>query len=394
MGPQDRHGDQEGRRRTPRPRYREVEVEVRLKELTPPSGAPSRTPSSTRVRKQRRRRVKERRRRVAVLVPLLLGMLYGAYVLVTAAFAYGGEEPETATVTVREGDTLAEVADELERTGVVGSATFFKVRARLAGGETGVKPGAYRLERGESTEGILATLSSEEEDISTYAVTIPEGLTIRQTAGVVAEAGGGVPAAEFESAAASSAYDYAFLAEPAVRSTEGFLFPKRYEFQKGTGARSLVDRMLEQYLRETAELDFAAAKEKLDLTEYQIVIVASLVEKEAANPEERALVAAVIYNRLREDMPLQIDASVQYAIGEPKERLSLDDLQVESPYNTYENRGLPPGPIASPSKASLQAALEPARTDYLYYVLEAGGKKHFFTNDYDEFLKAKEKAGR
>jgi hypothetical protein len=102
--------------------------------------------------------------------------------------------------------------------------------------------------------------------------------------------------------------------------------------------------------------------------------VASLVEKESANPEERPVIASVIYNRIRADMPLQIDATVQYAIGEPKEDLSLADLEVQSPYNTYENPGLPPGPIASPSRESLEAALNPAQTGHLYYVLEADGK--------------------
>ena len=119
--------------------------------------------------------------------------------------------------------------------------------------------------------------------------------------------------------------------------------------------------------------------------------MASLVEKEAANDEERPLVASVIYNRIRADMPLQMDAALQYVLDEPKEDLSLDDLEIESPYNTYKTAGLPPGPIANPSRESIQAALEPARTDYLYYVLQADGNEHFFTNDYDEFLDAKQK---
>jgi UPF0755 protein len=122
--------------------------------------------------------------------------------------------------------------------------------------------------------------------------------------------------------------------------------------------------------------------------------VASLIERESANSEERPIIASVIYNRIRQGMPLQIDATIQYALGEPKAELSLLDLKVDSPYNTYENPGLPPGPIASPSRESIQAALEPADTNYLYYVLDAEGKEHFFTNDYDEFLAAKAEAGR
>ncbi len=325
------------------------------------------------------------------MVLVLLGLVAGVFALVGAALRGGEEEP--VTVTVEEGDTLASVADKLDEAGVINSSTLFELQARVRGGATQLRPGQYRLVPGESGEKILATLSSEEEDVSTFPVTIPEGLTVAQVARTV-ENEGGIPAAQFEEAAGRTDYGYAFLEDPAVKSTEGFLFPKSYQFEKGTGAEGMIDRFLEQYLIETEGLDFRAAEERFNLTEYQLVTVASLVEKESANPEERPKIASVIYNRIRAGMPLQIDATVQYALGEPKENLSLADLEVESPYNTYQNPGLPPGPIASPSRDSLVAALEPAENDYLYYVLEADGRKHFFTNDYDEFLAAKNEAGR
>ncbi len=349
------------------------------------------------VRRPSRPRPKRRGRKApsllarVLMVLLLVGIVVGVVALVGAALRGGEEEP--VTVTVEEGDTLSSVADKLDEAGVINSGTLFKLQARVRDGATQLKPGQYRLVPGESGEEILATLSSEEEDVSTFAVTLPEGLTIVQAAGTV-ESESGIPAAEFEEAAKRTDYGYAFLEDPAVKSTEGFLFPKSYEFEKGTGAEGMVERFLEQYLIETEELDFRAAGERFNLTEYEFVTVASLVERESANPEERPKIASVIYNRIRAGMPLQIDATVQYALGEPKENLSFADLEVESPYNTYQNPGLPPGPIASPSRESLVAALEPAETDYLYYVLEADGKKHFFTNDYDEFLAAKNKAGR
>lgn len=325
------------------------------------------------------------------MVLLLLGVVVGVVFLVASALRGGGDEP--VTITVAEGDTLSNVADKLDEAGVIGSSTLFELQARVRGGATQLKPGQYELMPGESGEVILATLSSEEEDVSTFAVTLPEGLTLAQVARRV-ETEGGVPVAEFEEAAGRTDYGYAFLDDPAVKSTEGFLFPKSYEFEKGTGAAGMVDRFLEQYLIETEALDFPAAEKRFNLTEYQLVTVASLVEKESANPEERPKISSVIYNRIRAGMPLQIDATVQYALGEPRENLSLADLEVESPYNTYKNPGLPPGPIASPSRESLVAALEPVETDYLYYVLKADGQEHFFTNDYDEFLAAKREAGR
>jgi UPF0755 protein len=152
-----------------------------------------------------------------------------------------------------------------------------------------------------------------------------------------------------------------------------------------------VTRMLEQYLLETQTLDISSAKERFNLTEYELLTVASLIEKEASNPEERPLVASVIYNRIRQDMPLQIDATVQYALERPKEELSLADLKVDSPYNTYKNIGLPPGPICSPGRQSLEAAINPAQTDHLYYVLKPNGEEHFFTSSYEKFLKMKQK---
>jgi UPF0755 protein len=291
-------------------------------------------------------------------------------------------------VVVEEGDTLASVADKLEEAGVIASPTLFKLRARLRGEAAQVKPGGYQFEPGEGADEILRKLSSG-DSASSFAVTIPEGLTLVQTAQVLAEQTG-IPAEEFEAAARETGYGYAFLDDPAVRTTEGFLFPKQYEVEKDAHASRVVDRLLQQYLVETKDLDFAGARDRTGLTEYELVTVASLVEEESANLEERPLIASVIYNRLRAGMPLQIDASIQYALEKPKEELKFSDLDIDSPYNTYANLSLPPGPIASPSRESIKAALEPARTDYLYYVLGTDEQAHFFTDDYDEFLDVKQ----
>lgn len=338
--------------------------------------------------KKRRRGRKTPAGRLLLLALLLLGVLYGLYLLASAAFGGGEEEP--VTVAVEQGDTLSSVADKLEAAGVIESSNLFKLETRLQGGDTEIKAGEYRFVPGEDSEQILETLSSG-ESVSAFNITVPEGLTLEQTARVVEEEGG-IPAEEFETAAGRTDYGYDFLEDPAIRTTEGFLFPKKYEFERGVDAAQIVDRLLRQYLLEKEGLDFAEAQDRFNLTEYELVTVASLVEEESANPEERSLIAGVIYNRIRSGMPLQIDATVQYALGKAKEDLKLDDLDVDSPYNTYKNRGLPPGPISSPSRESIQAALEPAETNYLYYVLEADGEEHFFTDDYDEFLEAKDQA--
>ncbi len=340
-----------------------------------------------------RRRKKRRSGRPLAGLLLLAGVLAVIYAIFAAAT--GGDEARAEPVKIRvaKGDTLSGVAERLEEKGVIGSSFLFELEARLEGKSTAIKPGEYTFRPGEDDDRILARLTAGQA-APTFTVTIPEGLTIEQTAQRVARASGGdITVEEFERAARSTDYPYAFLKDPAIETTEGFLFPKKYEFEKGTTARQVVDRLLEQYLIETQGLDIEGARERLNLTEYELVITASLIEREAANPQEKPLIASVIYNRLREGMPLQIDATIQYARGEPKENLSLQDLKINSPYNTYQNTGLPPGPICSPSLSSLQAAVNPAETDYLYYVLKRGGEEHFFTSDYQEFLRAKEAAG-
>jgi UPF0755 protein len=341
-----------------------------------------------------------RRKRRSSSSPAVLGMLLvlavlGAIYLIYSA-AVGGDDVQAregpVKVEVVKGDTLSDVADKLEAAGVIKSAFVFKLQARYEGYGTEVQTGRYTFERGQDTDVIFHKLAAGKA-VPTIAVTVPEGLTLDETAQTVAK-GSGVPAARFEQAARETDYDYAFLEHPGIRTTEGYLYPARYDFEKGVTAQQIVDRLLGQYLVVTQDLDVAGARARLGLTEHQLVTVASLIEKEAASPQEKSLVASVIYNRLDRDMPLQIDATIQYALERPKENLSLQDLKVDSPYNTYENKGLPPGPICSPGRESLEAALNPEQTNYLYYVLKADGQSHFFTSDYQDFLRAKARAGR
>ena len=325
---------------------------------------------------------------------LLVGVVAAVYFIYTSAVAGDADEAERpASVEVVKGDTLSTVATKLERAGVIQSALVFKVEARVDGNsDTSIMTGRYTFDPGTDTDAILSKLTAGRA-VPSVSVTLPEGLTLPETARTVAD-GTEIPAGKFEFAARRTDYGYAFLEDEAIETTEGYLFPRRYDFEEGVTAPQVVDRMLEQYLIETEGLDIAGAKGRLNLTEHELVTVASLIEKESANAGERPVIASVIYNRLRKDMPLQIDATIQYALERPKESLSYADLRVDSPYNTYENTGLPPGPICSPSLQSLQAAMDPDWTDNLYYVLKANGEEHFFTDDYDAFLRAKEAAGR
>lgn len=348
----------------------------------------------------RRRRKRKRNRPNAgrlVLGLLVIAAVMGILTLILAT-AFGGGDGENeisdgpATITVAEGDSLSVVADKLAEAGIIENATLFTIQARLGGDGTDLKTGEYTFESGTGGDEIVAELTAGQE-IPTFTVTLPEGLTLEQTARSVAEQTD-ITEEAFLEASRRTDYGYAFLDDPDIASTEGFLFPKSYEFEEGTDAEGVVNRLLEQYLLETQDLDFESAAEQLGLTEYELVTVASLIERETRVDGERPLVASVVYNRLDEPMRLQIDATVQYALGRPRAELSLEDLEVDSPYNTYQNDGLPPGPIANPSLASIQAALEPADTNYTFYVLEANDRDHYFTDDYDDFLRAKAEAGR
>ena len=371
------------RRDRARRKHEQKEIDARLEATQLSDPAVEKLPRSK--RKMRRRKRGSLARRLVPAVLLLLTFVGGLYLL--ASTAPGGGP---VTIVVEKGDALSNVADKLQKAGVVRSSVLFQLEARLQEQETEVKAGEYEFTPGESGDEILGVLSRG-ETVPALTITVPEGLTLEQTAGVVEEQSG-ISAGEFQAAAERTDYGYDFLDDSAIRNTEGFLFPKQYDFERDTDAGQIVYRFLRQYSVETEALDFAALRGGVELTEYKLITIASLIEKESANPKERPIIASVIYNRLQAGMPLQVDASILYILDEPKENLKFSDLEIESPYNTYTNIGLPPGPIASPSRESIEAALRPAETDYLYYVLQVGGKEHFFTNDYDEFLEAKDEA--
>jgi UPF0755 protein len=303
-------------------------------------------------------------------------------------------EPGGRVVEVRipEGIGAGDVAQILEREGVIDSTSLFLLRVRLKGAGESLRPGLYELAQGDDLDNLIAQLQEGAEP-PTLRVTLPEGLSIDQTGARLADEG------------AISGEDYQGLAtepesftlprpggaELQVQDLEGLLYPDTYFLATDAGAQELIQAQLTAFESQTQGLDWTRA-EALGLTPYEIIIVASLIEKEARVPEERPLVAAVIYNRLRADMALGIDATTRFALKKWTEPLTVRDLEDDSPYNTRRRKGLPPGPIASPGRAALEAALNPADVDYLYYVLQDEEGHHFFTASYDEFLEAKERA--
>jgi YceG-like family len=219
-------------------------------------------------------------------------------------------------------------------------------------------------------------------------ITIPEGLDREQTVAVVKDAG--VRGDYLAATKSFKGFDPGKYGADNPESLEGFLFPATYELPRKAKVDDLVSRQLDAFRDNIAEVDFGYASSK-NLTKYDVVIIASMIEREVQVPEERPLVAAVIYNRLSQGMPLQIDATVRYATGNFDQPVTESELQTDSPYNTYTNSGLPPGPIGNPGLDSLKAAAKPAKEDYLFYVVKPGTcGEHVFTADEAEFNQAVE----
>jgi UPF0755 protein len=295
-------------------------------------------------------------------------------------------------VKLERGSTAQDVGRLLMKQEVVRSQWFFRLAARWRGKKKFIS-GNYDLRQGMTVSEVLDRLSMG-PIIKEYTITIPEGFTTHQIAARVS-AQTKTDGAEFERLAQTGTKDpgfqgYPFLAANPTMTLEGYLFPKTYTFTENASPRDLVTIMLDQYEEETAGLVFG--NNQSALTSHQILTIASLIEAEAKVSEERPLISAVIYNRLAKNMKLQIDATVQYALPERKERLSSEDLKTDSPYNTYLHQGLPPGPICNPGLDSIKAALAPAQVNYLYYVLTDPDGRHSFTDSYQEFLNQKQKA--
>lgn len=281
------------------------------------------------------------------------------------------------TIAVREGDSGAEVVRRLHEAGVLRCGTVSRWLLRRSGLEDRILPGTYRLTTNMAPEEAFRALTVPPPPEPTVRLTIPEGYRLTQIAQRVHETLG-IPQRRFLAEAESGRWSLPPYLPKGTPTVEGFLFPETFEFlREGTTSREVIRRFLDQFAVEAEHLPWGNA-ERLGLTPYEVVIVASMIEEEAKLAEERPLIAGVIYNRLRAGMPLGIDATLLYDDPTPDGQLSSSDLEHDSPYNTRLHPGLPPTPISSPGLASLEAALNPADTDYFYYVLCGEDGHHEF----------------
>lgn len=312
-----------------------------------------------------------------VVVPTLHDAIFGAQAETVAA----GQEVQ---LNIPEGSSGDDIAQILAQNHIIDNPKAYYAAVEAADAAMSIKPGDYILTTGQDPASVVTQLV-EGPNVEGITLTIQEGLTVAQTAARVEETLG-IPADEFIAQAKASNYvaDYPFLEGAYDDSLEGYLYPKTYSFSEQPTADQVIRTLLDQFQTETASLGLDNAP--TGLSAHDIVTMASLIERETAVADERPLVASVMYNRLAIDMPLQIDAAIVYARGGGSDPVTYDDLEIDSPYNIYQNLGLTPGPICSPSVSSIEAALNPSDTDYLYYVASPDGDgTHRFSSDYEQF---------
>ena len=293
--------------------------------------------------------------------------------LAIALAACGRKSSAVARATIPPRASLRVAAESLSRAGLINSPRMFRIYAKLRGGERTIRPGTYELRKDLGYAGILEALSGGKGLVKT--VTIPEGFSVSQVVRTIA-ARLQVPPESVEVAVRDTALRRR-LDVPAA-TLDGYLFPDTYTFAEGSTARQAVALMVRRF-EQIWTPQWTARLDTIGLTRNDVLTLASIVEKEAKLPEERPVIAAVYMNRLRQGMRLQADPTVQYALPAHQPRLLYKHLRVKSDYNTYIRKGLPPGPIAAPGKASIVAALYPAQVPYRYFVAFPDGHHEFRT---------------
>nr|MBA3865265.1 endolytic transglycosylase MltG [Solirubrobacterales bacterium] len=313
-----------------------------------------------------------------ILVLIVLWFLYALFQ------PFHGDGTGKVKVTIPKGSSVSEVGDLLGKKGVVDSSTMFQIRVTLAGKRSDLYAGHFTLAHGMSYGAAIEALSSKKGQgkSNIVTVTIPEGYTRSQTAKLVKEDG---LVGNYEKETVKSKYlNPAKYGGKKAKDLEGFLFPDTWELKRKSPVANLVQLQLQDFKKRIKGVDMSYAKSK-NLTVYDVLTIASIIEHEAGVPSQRKLVAAVFYNRLHEHISLGSDATVRFATGNFTEPLKQSELESESPYNTRNHTGLPPGPIDSPGLAAIEAAARPAKVDDLFFVTSPDCKKLAFSKTEAEF---------
>ncbi len=377
------------------PPYEPSDQEHRHGPLPPPDALdiPGQEPTES---KPHRRRAKVRSLGVTFLVAVLYVVCVLSIAFLAATFGWRwandllalNKDELTASITVEAGDSIEEVASKLEDAGLIEYSYLFEIYAAFTNKAESVTSGTYELTTDMDYSALLNNMSTSSTTRETVTVTIPEGYTVAEIFQLLEDQGACTVEA-LEYSALNDEFSYSFLSDLNQDDPywmEGYLFPDTYEFYKDGDAKVALSKMLYNYSQKF-DSDMKARAELLGYSQHEIMIVASIIEKET-DGEDQKDIASVIYNRLQtagETLgKLQMDSTIQYILEERKEQLTEEDLAIDSPYNTYLYEGLPAGTICNPGMEAIEAALYPNNTTYYYFILGDDGSTHFFAT-YEEF---------
>lgn len=330
--------------------------------------------------------LKDNRLKIVGITSIILVIILGAFVIYEIG-PYNKSNKKNIVVDIPTGSTLSDISDILYENKLIKNKVLFKAVVKLSNDAQSIKAGKYLINQTYSNKDILELLVSGKIYNDGIKVTIPEGSTSKEIVDILINKNIGDKSKYEELINNPSKFynEYSFLNENDIKSLEGFLYPDTYYFKEEDSEEKVISTMLSRFNKEYTEKLLKRQKE-LNMTLQEVVNMASIIEKEAVLDEDRPLIASVFYNRLKIDMPLQSDATIQYIFDERKKIVTYADLKIDSPYNTYINRGLPPTPISSPGIESIKAALYPEKTDYLYFVAKIDGGNNYSTN-YEDHLK-------
>ena len=325
----------------------------------------------------------------------VIGLILAA--LAGGAFWYGEQMKPVAptdakqqTIKVKSGMTTGAIADALLEKGLIRNRTAFLLAARQAGLDKSLQAGEYAFSRSMNVGQIIEIMA---KGITVYSeFTIPEGFTVEQIAGLLEEKGLARKERFLALAKIYSPFDKTDRPDVKYRA-EGFLFPDTYRIGRGASEEMILQTMAQEFAEKFAP-ELQAKAQAIGLSTYEVIVLASLIEREVQLAKERPMVARVFLNRIKLEMPLQSCATIQYILGYAKEELTIADTQLPSPYNTYLHQGMPPGPVANPGLSSIQAALNPAEGDWLYFVVDGKTGGHRFSRSLAEHEAAIQQIGK
>ncbi len=342
--------------------------------------------------------VARRRRpvRSVVIIVLVIGVALLAYGWYQVGKPFGGSElGATVDITVEEGMGQQEIGELLAANEVIDSAFFFRVYTVLSGKRSELRAGEYAIGERAGIKQAVSILTSPPVGPETATITLIEGWRADQMVDYLAEQGLETDLSEYEDLVEAGEIDSEevpsalFAGKPEQASFEGYLFPDTYEVYRDVAAEDLIVLQLATLAEKLLPVKSKTLK-KYDLTLFEVITLASIVEREVSDPADRRVVAGIFLERLSDSYPLQSDATVNYVTGKKTTRPSLDDLEVDSRYNTYAHNGLPPGPISNPSIDSIEAVLNPTASDYYFFLTTLEGET-IFSKTFDEHLVNKRK---